>query len=77
MWVSRGRAFGGKDPSGKSEAISVSTHSQAGLDRKNGDYELNLALPDATFSRNANGVRAIYGSPAFAPTPLALGLTAC
>src|SRR6185436_11763046 len=27
-----------------------------------------------TFSRNANGVRAINGSLAFAPTPLALGL---
>ena len=27
-----------------------------------------------TFSRNANGVRAIQDSPAFAPTPLALGL---
>ncbi len=30
--------------------------------------------PSEMFSRNANGVRAIYGSPAFAPTPLALGL---
>ena len=27
-----------------------------------------------TFSRNANGVRAIYVLPAFSPTPLALGL---
>ena len=27
-----------------------------------------------TFSRNANGVRAISGAPAFAPTPLALRL---
>ncbi len=26
------------------------------------------------FSRNANGVRAMEGSPASAPTPLALGL---
>ena len=26
------------------------------------------------FSRYANGVRAINGSPAFAPTPMALGL---
>ena len=27
-----------------------------------------------TFSRNANGVRAINGSLPFAPTPMALGL---
>ena len=27
-----------------------------------------------TFSRNANGARAIHQLPAFAPTPLALGL---
>ena len=33
------------------------------------------ALRDCeTFSRNAIGVRAIHGSPASAPTPLALGL---
>ena len=29
---------------------------------------------DEMFSRDANGVRAINGSPASAPTPLALGL---
>ena len=37
-----------------------------------------VAIPRAaeseTFSRNANGVRAIYVLPAFSPTPLALGL---
>jgi hypothetical protein len=27
-----------------------------------------------TFSRNANGVRAIKATPAYTPTPLALGL---
>jgi hypothetical protein len=27
-----------------------------------------------TFSRDANGVRAINGSPSIAPTPMALGL---
>ena len=29
---------------------------------------------EETFSRNANGMRAINGSPTFTPTPLALGL---
>ena len=32
------------------------------------------AAESETFSRNANGVRAIYVLPAFSPTPLALGL---
>ncbi len=32
------------------------------------------AVFDETFSRNANGMRAINGWPASAPTPLALGL---
>ena len=32
------------------------------------------AAESETFSRNANGVRAISVLPAFSPTPLALGL---
>ena len=35
-------------------------------------YTVEIGAP--SFSRNANGVRAIHGVPASAPTPLALGL---
>ena len=38
------------------------------------DLVIPLAAESETFSRNANGVRAIYVLPAFSPTPLALGL---
>ena len=62
----------GKPPT---QGVALGWHNTAPLGLKSHKARLHTARGrDETIRRNANGVRAIKGLPASAPTPVALGL---